>query len=120
MYYFTTIMPAVEPVQSEREEYNSWLVPLTASEPALMYALIGCMAYDIEQVSVVGFGPNSRRNLTQERVHYRIKAIQALNEALADPKKAASPSTLIAVHFLLWQEVCFKLSVSSFPAFTNM
>ncbi|KAJ9634442.1 hypothetical protein H2204_006267 [Knufia peltigerae] len=105
MYYFTTIMPAVEPVQSEREEYNSWLVPLTASEPALMYALIGCMAYDIEQVSVVGFGPNSRRNLTQERVHYRIKAIQALNEALADPKKAASPSTLIAVHFLLWQEI---------------
>lgn len=105
MYYFTTIMPAVEPVQSEREEYNSWLVPLTATEPALMYALVGCMAYDIEQVSVVGFGPNSRRNLTQERVHYRIKAIQALNEALADPKKAESPSTLIAVHFLLWQEV---------------
>ncbi|KIW21627.1 hypothetical protein PV08_02207 [Exophiala spinifera] len=105
MYYFTTIMPAVEPVQSEREEYNSWLVPLTATEPALMYALVGCMAYDIEQVSVVGFGPNSRRNLTQERVHYRIKAIQALNEALADPKKATSPSTLIAVHFLLWQEI---------------
>ncbi len=105
MYYFTVIMPAVEPVQAEREDYNSWLVPLTASEPALLYALIGCMAYDMEQVSVVGFGPNSRLNLTQERVHYRIKAIQALNEALADPKTAAKPSTLVAVHFLLWQEV---------------
>ncbi|KIW59767.1 hypothetical protein PV05_00034 [Exophiala xenobiotica] len=105
MYYFTVIMPAVEPVQAEREDYNSWLVPLTASEPALLYALIGCMAYDMEQVSVVGFGPNSRLNLTQERVHYRIKAIQALNEALADPKTAAKPSTLVAVHFLLWQEI---------------
>lgn len=105
MYYFTTIMPVVEPVQAEREEYHQWLVPLAISEPALLFALIGCMAYDIEQASVIGFGPPRRRNMMTERVQYRIRAIQALNERLSDPKTAIQSSTLIAVHFLLWQEV---------------
>lgn len=105
MYYFTVIMPAVEPVLAEREGYNQWLVPLSLENPALLYSLIGCMAYDIEQASVTGFGPTSRRNMVTERVQYRIHAIQALNECLADPKTARKPSTLVAVHFLLWQEV---------------
>jgi hypothetical protein len=104
IYYFCVIMPAVEPVQAEREEYNQWLVPLTVSEPALFFALVGCMAYDIEQASVTGFGTTSRKNMATERVRYKIRAIQALNKCLADPKTAAKPSTLIAVHFLLWQE----------------
>lgn len=106
MYYFTVIMPAVEPVLAEREGYNKWLVPLSLEEPALLYSLIGCMAYDIEQASVTGFGPSSRRNMLTERVQYRISAIQALNECLADPKTARKPSTLMAAHFLLWQDVC--------------
>lgn len=105
MYYFTTIMPVVEPVQAEREEYHQWLVPMAMTEPALMYAIVGCMAYDIEQASAVGFGPPSRRNMTTQRVSYRIRAIQALNERLSDSDRAIEPSTLMAVHFLLWQEI---------------
>lgn len=105
MYYFTTIMPVVEPVQAEREEYHQWLVPLAVTEPALMYAIVGCMAHDIEQASTIGFGPPSRRSMTNQRVAYRIRAIQALNERLSDPHQALEPSTLMAVHFLLWQEI---------------
>ena len=105
MHYFTVLLPVIEPTQAEREDYSQWMVPLAVEEPALLYALVACMAHDVEQASVSGFGPNSRRNATLERTMYRIKAIQALNECLTDPKSAAKPSTLLAVHFLLWQEV---------------
>lgn len=43
--------------------------------------------------------------MTSERLQYKVKAIEALNESLADPTAAAEPSTLLAVHFLLWQEI---------------
>ena len=56
-YYFSMVMPVVEPVHQEREEYNSWLVPLTLANPALLYALLACMAYDLEEISSNGFGP---------------------------------------------------------------
>ena len=105
MHYFNVIMPVVEPVPAEREEYHAWLVPMAMAEPALMYALTGCMAYDIEQASAVGFGPSRRTNMLTERLQYRVLAIQALNQRLADSKLALAPSTLIAVHFLLWQEI---------------
>ena len=104
-WYFSVILPVVEPTQSERDDYSRWAVPLFSSEPALLYSLLTCMAHDMEQASVVGFGPPARRNMTTERLHYRVKAIEALNECLADPKLAVKPSTLLAVHFLLWQEV---------------
>lgn len=98
-------MPAVEPIQSEREDYNSWILPLAISEPALMYSMLATMAYDIEQASDTGFGPIAKRSRVSERVQYKIKAVQSLNHQLADEKLAAKPSTLIAVHFLLWQEI---------------
>lgn len=104
-YYFSMIMPVVEPVHQEREEYNSWLVPLTMKEPALMYALLACMAYDLEEVSSNGFGPGRRRDMMSQRVQYKLFAIQALNRALTDSTTAMEASTLIAVHFLLWQEM---------------
>ena len=105
MWYFNVILPVVEPTQSEREDYSQWAVPLLSTEPALLFSLLACMAHDIEEKTVVGFGPPARRNMTAERLHYRIRAVQELNEALADPKAALKPSTLLAVHFLLWQEV---------------
>jgi len=113
MHYFTVLLPVIEPIQAEREEYNKWMVPLAIKEPALLYALIACMAHDIEQASTTGFGPNSRRNMTLERTMYRINAIRALNECLKEPESALKPSTLLAVHFLLWQEVrCSKIAES--------
>jgi hypothetical protein len=105
MYYFNDIMPTVEPIAAEREEYHSWLVPLTLSEPALLYALVGCMAYDIEESSSNGFGPVKQRNMLSVRTQYKIEAIRALNRCLLSPETALLPSTLVAVHFLLWQEV---------------
>ena len=39
------------------------------------------------------------------RVQYKVLAIQALNKSLADQNTAMEASTLIAVHFLLWQEM---------------
>jgi hypothetical protein len=98
-------MPAVEPIPAEREEYNSWLVPLTMQEPALLYALLGCMAYDINETSTSGFGPARRRDMLDQRLQYKVRAIKALNQCLLSQEKASRPSTLIAVHFLLWQEV---------------
>jgi hypothetical protein len=105
MWYFNVILPVVEPMPSEREDYSRWAVPLLSTEPALMYSLLACMAHDMEQATVVGFGPPTRRNMTAERLHYRVRAVQELNAALADKKAALKPSTLLAVHFLLWQEV---------------
>lgn len=105
MYYFNDIMPTVEPIAAEREEYHSWLVPLTLSEPALLYALVGCMAYDIEESSSNGFGPAKQRNMLSVRTQYKIEAIRALNRCLVNPDTALLPSTLVTVHFLLWQEV---------------
>jgi Fungal specific transcription factor domain len=105
MWYFNVILPVVEPMPSEREDYSQWAVPLLSTEPALLFSLLACMAHDMELSSVVGFGPPSRRNLTEDRLHYRVKAIQQLNEDLADEKTAVKPATLLAVHFLLWQEV---------------
>ena len=104
-YYFSTIMPTVEPIAAERDEYNSWLVPLTLQEPALLYALVGCMAYDIDESSSNGFGPGKQRNMLSVRTQYKIEAIRALNRCLVNPDTALLPSTLVAVHFLLWQEV---------------
>jgi hypothetical protein len=111
MWYFNVILPVVEPMPSEREDYSRWAVPLLSTEPALMYALLACMAHDMEQATVVGFGPPTRRNMTSERLHYRVKAVQELNACLADPEAALKPSTLLAVHFLLWQEVCLPLKL---------
>ncbi len=105
MWYFNVILPVVEPTQVERDDYSRWAVPLFGQKPALLYALLTCMAHDIEQSTVAGFGPPTRRNMTSERLQYKVKAIEALNESLADPTAAAEPSTLLAVHFLLWQEV---------------
>lgn len=105
MHYMTVLLPVIEPTQSERDEFHRWLVPLTVTEPALLYSLSACFAYDMEMGSVYGFGPTSRRNMTQERVLYRVKAIQALNECLSNPEGAQKPSTLLAVHYLLWHEI---------------
>jgi hypothetical protein len=105
MHYMTVLLPVIEPIQSERDEFHRWLVPLTVTEPALLYSLSACFAYDMEMGSVYGFGPTARKNMTQERVLYRIRAIQALNECLADPEGAQKPSTLLAVHYLLWHEI---------------
>ena len=105
MWYFNVILPVVEPTQSEREDYSRWAVPLLSTEPALLYSLLTCMAHDIEQATVVGFGPSSRRNMTEQRLQYRVRAIKELNVALANSEAAVKPSTLLAVHFLLWQEV---------------
>jgi hypothetical protein len=115
MWYFSVILPVVEPTQSEREHYSRWAVPLFSTEPALLYSLLTCMAHDIEQSTVAGFGPPARRNMATERLHYRVKAIEALNTCLADPKLATKPSTLLAVHFLLWQEVGPSVSLT-FPS----
>jgi hypothetical protein len=106
MWYFNVILPVVEPTQVERDDYSRWAVPLFGQEPALLFALLTCMAHDMEQSTVAGFGPPTRRNMTSERLQYKVKAIEALNESLADPEAAVKPSTLLAVHFLLWQEVC--------------
>jgi hypothetical protein len=105
MHYMTVLLPVIEPIQSERDEFHRWLVPLTVTEPALLYSLSACFAYDMEMGSVYGFGPTARKNMTQERVLYRIRAIQALNECLADREGAQKPSTLLAVHYLLWHEI---------------
>lgn len=104
-WYFHVILPVVEPTQSERDDYSRWAIPLFQAEPALLFSLLTCMAHDIEQSSVAGFGPSARRNMTTERLQYRAKAIAELNDCLADSTLAAKPSTLLAVHFLLWQEV---------------
>jgi hypothetical protein len=116
MYYFSVIMPTVEPVAAERDEYNSWLMPLTQSEPALMYALVGCMAYDIHETSATGFGPVKYRDMLSLRTQYKVKAISALNQCLASHERAMLPSTIIAVHFLLWQEVRPNRLTGSKPA----
>jgi hypothetical protein len=105
MYYFKTIMPVVEPVLGERNLYQQWLFPFTMAEPALFYAILACMAHDIEQASGPGFGFPTRRTLYAEYSQYKLRATRALNERLADPRKAADSSTLMAVHFLLWEEV---------------
>jgi Fungal specific transcription factor domain len=118
MWYFNVILPVVEPMPSEREDYSRWAVPLLSTEPVLLYSLLACMAHDIEQATVVGFGPPTRRNMTTERLHYRIRAVQELNDALADSKAAMKPSTLLAVHFLLWQEVCHSSAHSRLPLVT--
>jgi len=106
MYYFNTIMPVVEPALKERDEYQQWLFPLAMSEAALLYALVGCMAHDIEQVSATGSGISTRRPMYVERSQYKLRATRALNDCLSDPSQAVKPSTMMAVHFLLWQEVC--------------
>lgn len=105
VYYFSTIMPVVEPTFREREEYQRWLMPLIMSEVALHYALIACMTRDIEQASVTSFGMVTRKPLYIERQQYNLRALRALNECLSDPVRAAQPAVLMAVHFLLWQEV---------------
>lgn len=105
MHYANVLLPVIEPIQAERDEFHQWLVPMTLTEPALLYALTACFAYDIEMGSAYGFGPTARKSWTTERVMYRIKAIQALNECLADETNAMKPSTLLAVHYLLWHEV---------------
>jgi hypothetical protein len=104
-WYFTVVLPVVEPTQSERDDYSRWAVPLMNTEPALLLSMLTCMAYDIEQTSAIGFGHHAKIPMTTDRLQYRVKAVEALNESLADPKLAAKPSTLLAVHFLLWQEV---------------
>ncbi|KIW11830.1 hypothetical protein PV08_09103 [Exophiala spinifera] len=105
MYYFNTIMPVVEPVLGERNEYQQWLFPFAMSEPALLYAILSCMAHDIEQASGPGFGFPTRRSLYTERSQYKLRATRSLNECLADPIRAVKSSTLMAVHFLLWDEI---------------
>ena len=116
MYYFNTIMPVVEPAFKERDEYQQWLFPLAMSEAALLYALVGCMAHDIEQSSTTGFGISKRSSMYVERSQYKLRATRALNECLSDPLRAVKPSTMMAVHFLLWQEVCHT---SCFPQEIN-
>jgi hypothetical protein len=115
MHYATVLLPVIEPIQAEREEFHRWLVPLTVNEPALLYSLTACFAYDIELGSVYGFGPTSRKNMTSERVGYRLMAIQALNQCLGDPEQATKPSTLLAVHYLLWHEVSLSPLHIGFP-----
>jgi hypothetical protein len=119
MHYATVLLPVIEPIQAERDEFHRWLVPLTVNEPALLYSLTACFAYDIEMGSVYGFGPTSRKNMTSERVGYRLMAIQALNQCLSDPEQAAKPSTLLAVHYLLWHEVSLTPIWLSPPTLTT-
>ncbi len=114
-WYFHVILPVVEPTQVERDDYSRWAIPLFQAEPALLFSLLTCMAHDIEQSSVAGFGPPARRNMTTERLQYRAKAIAELNDCLAEPTLASKPSTLLAVHFLLWQEVCLTSGVLAKP-----
>jgi hypothetical protein len=118
LYYFSTIMPVVEPALNERDEYQRWLVPLAMSEPALFYALIGCMAHDLEQASSPGSGHPARRSMHVERSQYGLRATRSLNEALKDALQAQKPSTLMAVHFLLWQEVYSSLGMA-FVVYSN-
>ena len=113
MHYFTVILPAVEPMRPEHEEFSKWAVPLTNAKPAMTYALLSCMAYDMEQSAIVRFQSPQRSNLVAE---YRIKAIQLVNECLADNENAIDPSTITAIHYLLWQEV---LTVSIIVAFAD-
>ncbi|KPI36091.1 uncharacterized protein AB675_1614 [Cyphellophora attinorum] len=88
VHFANVLLPVIEPIQSERDDFHKWLVPATMAEPALLYALTACFAYDIEMGSAYGFGPTARKSWTTERVMYRIKAIQALNECLADETNA--------------------------------
>lgn len=105
MYYLNTIMPVVEPAPVERAEYQQWIVPLAMSDTALLYALLRCMALDIEQATVTNLGSSSRKFVYPDQFQYKTLATRALNESLANPIQAAKPSTMMAVHFWLWQEV---------------
>jgi hypothetical protein len=107
-WYFSVVLPVVEPTQLEQEDYSRWTIPMLYAEPALLFSLLACMAHDVEQATVSGFGPPSRRNMTAERLHYKYQATRGINEALADSHAALKPSTLLAVHYLLWQEVSWS------------
>lgn len=103
LHYFTVILPAVEPMRAESEEFKSWAIPITNAKPAMLYAILGCMGQDMEQSSSsLALRSPLRSNLVAE---YRLKALQFINECLADSQMAMDPSTLTAIHFLLWQEV---------------
>lgn len=102
LHYFTVILPAVEPMQAESEEFKSWAIPITNAKPVMLYAILGCMGQDMEQSSCLALRSPLRSNVVAE---YRIKALEFINQGLADNQMAMDPSTLTAVHFLLWQEV---------------
>lgn len=110
MHYFTTILTTVEPMQAESEDFKSWAIPLTNTRPAMLYSLIASMAHDMEQSSLAVLRSPQRTNVVAE---YRMKAIHFINECLADDEMAKDPSTLTAIHYLLWQEV--RLISSSSP-----
>lgn len=111
MYYLSTIMPVVEPAPQERAEYQQWLVPLAMSDPALLYALLRCMTLDIEQASMTSLGTSRRKATYPAESQYKAHGTRALNQSLANPVQAARASTMMAVHFWLWQEVCAVIRV---------
>ena len=102
LHYFTVILPAVEPMQAESEEFKSWAIPIANAKPVMLYALLGCFGQDMEQSSALALRSPVRSSTVAE---YRIKALQLINECLADKQMAMDAATLTAVHYLLWQEV---------------
>ena len=69
----------------------------------------------MEQSAIVRFQSPQRSNLVAE---YRLKAIQLVNECLADGEEALDASTITAIHYLLWQEVgltCTSASLHDRP-----
>lgn len=100
-HYFTVILPAVEPMRAESEEFKSWAVPLVHAKPAMLYAILGSMGQDMEQSSSLALRSPLRSNIVAE---YRLRALEIINECLADTQMAMDPSTLTAIHYLLWQE----------------
>lgn len=100
-HYFTVILPAVEPMRAESEEFKSWAIPLINAKPAMLYAILGSLGQDMEESSLPALRSPLRSNIVAE---YRLRALQIINECLADTQMAMDPSTLTAIHYLLWQE----------------
>ena len=111
-HYLGDLLPVIEPTAAERDDYTQWMLPLAAKEPVLIYSLVFCMSGSMEQALDGGIGPVSIRHMSKERLTYKMRAFEALQNCLENVETATQPSTLFAVHFLLWQEVrhwCFRL-----------
>lgn len=104
-HYLSVLLPVIEPTMSERDDYTRWMLPLAAREPVLLYSLIFCMSRDLDLAFDDGFGRSRRQALTLESAKYKTNAFTALQECLNSTETALRPSTILAVHFLLWQEV---------------
>lgn len=105
-HYLTVLLPVIEPTMSERDDYTRWMLPLAAREPVLLYSLMFCMSRDLDLAFDDGFGRSRKQISAVENAKYGNNALAALQECLKSPETALRPSTIFAVHFLLWQEVC--------------